>query len=92
MEAVDSSETLVNISSITRHTNAEGQHLSIFPMDCLLHLCIWRVRENSLQRRMFVCKREDVAMWQDAGQDCMLRNLLTCCFHQILLRSSDEDG
>jgi hypothetical protein len=40
-----------------------------------------RVFENRMLRGVFGLKKE----WQEAGEDCKMRNLITCTFHKILL-------
>jgi hypothetical protein len=40
-----------------------------------------RVFENRVLRRIFGPKRK----WREAGEDYIMRSLITCMFHQILL-------
>jgi hypothetical protein len=42
---------------------------------------LW-VFENRVLRIIFGLKRE---MWQEAGEDYVTRNFITCIFHKILL-------
>jgi hypothetical protein len=37
--------------------------------------------ENRVLRRIFGPKRK----WQEAGEDCITRSIITCTLHQILL-------
>jgi hypothetical protein len=37
--------------------------------------------ENGVLGRIFEPKREK---WQEAGEDCIMRNFITCTLHQIL--------
>jgi hypothetical protein len=42
-----------------------------------------RVFENRVLKRILGHKREEEA---EAGEDCIMRSLITCMLHQILLR------
>jgi hypothetical protein len=48
---------------------------------------ILKVSENRALRRIFGTKREE---WQEGGEDCIMRSLVTCTLHQMLLGGSNQ--